>query len=382
MATHRSVRLTPEQALHERIMRAVALEMQDTPLVLKGGTALALLYGLDRHSLDLDFDCGRAKRIRIKNRVRRGLREVDAPMSAFGRGLPMWKGRRFHVHYINNANNARRLLKVELSSRTVPQANDIAVVDGIRTYKIPALFDQKMNAADDRTKARDLYDLGFLADSYGGRLSTEQILRADRFSRDYKGLAGRYRKAFQLDTLLKDVTTAEARALAFRIAIVEQMHHRGQQIIEQSVSSARSLADTLALHKIWLESDGQQGFRADLSDEKFVGAVLRGLNFERADLRRADFSNADLRNADFRNADLSEAVFVSADLRGADFSGADLTDISMRNCKAGPAAKGFAEAHMKAEESMKAAKPDRSHRVRYDPVPLRAEPEREFGPSR
>lgn len=382
MASDRSVRLTPEQALHERIMRAVALEMQDTPLVLKGGTALALLYGLDRHSLDLDFDCGRAKRIRIKNRVRRGLREVDAPMSAFGRGLPMWKGRRFHVHYINHANNARRLLKVELSSRTVPQANDITVVDGIRSYKIPALFDQKLNAADDRTKARDLYDLGFLADSYGGRLSTEQILRADRFSRDYKGLADRYRKAFQVDILLRDRTTAEDRALAFRIAIVEQMHHRRQRIIEQSVSSARSLADTLALHKIWLGSDGQQGSRADLSDEKFVGAVLRGMNFERAHLRRADFSNADLRNADFRNADLSEAVFVRADLRGADFSGADLTDISMRNCNAGPAAKGFAEAYMKAEASMKAAKPDRSHGVRYDPVPPRAEPEREFGPSR
>ena len=101
-----------------------------------------------------------------------------------------------------------------------------------------------------------------------------------------------------------------------------------------------------------------------------------GMNFERADLRRADFSNADLRNADFRLADLSEAVFVSADLRGADFSGADLADISMRNCKAGPAAKGFAEALMKV------AKPGRSNRVRYDPAPLRAEPEREFGPSR
>ena len=61
MAPHRSVRLSAEQALHERIMREIALEMQDTPLVLKGGTALALLYGLDRHSVDLDFDCGRAK---------------------------------------------------------------------------------------------------------------------------------------------------------------------------------------------------------------------------------------------------------------------------------------------------------------------------------
>ena len=276
----------------------------------------------------------------------------------------------------NRASNAERLLKVELSSRTVPKANDIETVDGIRTNKIPALFDQKMNAADDRTKARDLYDLGFLADSYGDRLSTEQIVRADRFSRHYKSLAGRYRPAFQDDALLRDVTTADDRALAFRIAIVEQMHHRGQMIIEQSVAGARSLPDELALHKIWLKSDGQQGSRADLSDGKFVGAALCSMNFERADLRRADFSNADLRNANFRNADLSEAVFASADLRGADFSGADLTDISMRNCNAGPSTKGFAEALMKV------AKPARSSYVRYDPLPRRAGPEREFGPSR
>ena len=357
-------------------MRAIALEMQDTPFVLKGGTALALLCGLDRHSVDLDFDCGDAKRIAIRGRVLRGLRGIDVPMSAFRRGRPMWRGRRFHVHYIHRADNTDRLLKVELSSRTVPQASDITIVKGIRTYKIPALFDQKMNAADNRTKARDLYDLGFLADSYGGRLSTGQILRADRFSRDYKRLADRYRPAFQDDALLRGINTADDRALAFRIAIVEQMHHRGQQIIEQSVPSAPSLADTLALHNIWLASDGRQGFRADLSDGKFVGAVLCGINFERADLRRADFSGADLRNANFRNADLSGAVLDSTDLWGTDFSGADLTDISMRNCNAGPAAKGLAGALSKD------AKPSRSSRLRYDPLPRRTGPGRECGPSR
>ena len=92
MAPDRRVRLTPEQALHERVMREIGLEMQDTPLVLKGGTALALLYGLDRQSVDLDFDCGRAKRVSITSQVRRGLREVDVPMSGFRRGRPMWKG--------------------------------------------------------------------------------------------------------------------------------------------------------------------------------------------------------------------------------------------------------------------------------------------------
>ena len=265
---------------------------------------------------------------------------------------------------------------MELSFRTQPDADDVVVADGIRTYKIPALFDQKLNAADDRTKARDLYDLGFLAESYGDTFSTEQIARADEFSRDYRGLADRYRRVFQNDRLLKDLTTTDDRALLFRITILEQLHHRGHVVAEQAVPSARSLAEELALHKIWLESDGRAGSRADLSDRGFAGSVLCGVNFERANLRRADFSGADLRDANLRNSDLTEAVFDNTDLRGADFSGANLTDLSFRNSMVGPATKGFAEALMKV------AKPDRSPRIPYKWTPRRAEPEREVGPSR
>ncbi len=37
-------------------MRRIARSLQDTPLILKGGTALLLVHGLDRFSEDLDFD--------------------------------------------------------------------------------------------------------------------------------------------------------------------------------------------------------------------------------------------------------------------------------------------------------------------------------------
>lgn len=233
-----------------------------------------------------------------------------------------------------------------------------------------------MNAAGDRTKGRDLFDLGFLAESYGDRLSNEQILRADEFSRDYEGLADRYRQAFQDVELLRDVTTADDRALAFRIAIVEQLHHRRQPIVEQAVPSAQPLPDVLALHRIWLESDGRQGRRADLSDARFVGAVLCGVNFERAGLRRADFTGADLRNANLRSADLSEAVFDRTDLQGADFSGADLKGLSLRTSTLGPTTKGLAEALANV------AKPDHLPYVPRQQTSRQAERERGFGPFR
>lgn len=140
MATDRSVRLTANQAHHERVMRAVALQMQDTPFVLKGGTALALLYGLDRHSVDLDFDVGKAKRVSIERHVRDGMQDANVPMSGFKRGRLMWRGRRYRAHYIDPDSGKNRVLTVELSSRKVPRPEDVVVVDGIRTYRISALF--------------------------------------------------------------------------------------------------------------------------------------------------------------------------------------------------------------------------------------------------
>ncbi|MDE0123641.1 MAG: nucleotidyl transferase AbiEii/AbiGii toxin family protein [Bryobacterales bacterium] len=357
-------------------MRTVALWMQHTPFVLKGGTALALLYGLDRHSVDLDFDVGSAKRVSIKRYVRAGMQDANVPMSAFRRGRPMWRGRRYRIHYTNPDSGKNQVLTVELSSRKRPRPEDVVVVDGIRTYRITALFDQKMIAAADRTKGRDLFDLGFLAESYGDSLSNEQILRADEFSRDHQGLADRYRQAFQDGERLGDVATTDDRALAFRIAVVEQMHRRGQKIFEQAVPKSRSLADDLALHRIWLESDGQQGCRADLSDRRFVGSVLCGVNFERADLRRADFTGADLRNANLRSADLSEAVFDRTDLQGADFSGADLKDLSLRSSTLGPTTRGLAEALARV------VKPGQPRYTPRPQAPRRAEPERKFGPFR
>ena len=334
------------------------------------------MYGLDRHSVDLDFDIGARKRVPFRNDVRDGLQDVNVSMSSFKRGRPMWKGRRFNVHYIDPESGVDRLLKVELSFRTEPSPAEVVIQDGIRTYKIAALFDQKMNAADDRTKARDLYDLGFLVESHGDSLSTRQIRRADGFSKDYQGLATRYRRAFRKDPLLKDLTTADDRALAFRIGVVKQMHRRRQPVVEQAVPSASSLADALARHEIWLESDGQEGSRADLSDRNFSGAVLCGVNFEAADLQRADFTGADLRNANLRSTNLSGAVFDGTDLRGADFSGSDLTDISLRRSMLRATTKGLAEALKKVD------RPRQSPSRPYRRVPRLAEPEREFGQSR
>lgn len=342
--------------------------MQDTSHVLKGGTALALLYGLDRHSVDLDFDGAGAESESIETYVCGGFEDAQVEMISFRRDYDTWKGQRYKAHYLNPEDHQDCLLKVELSFRTPPRSGDVHIVAGIRTYSLRALFDQKLRAANNRTKARDLFDLGFLAETYGDEFSTEQILRADDFSRDYERVADWYRLAFHEDRYLKDLTTADDRALVLRIAVVEQLGRRGHSVQEQAVRGDSALPDMLASHRNWLESDGQKGSRADLSDRSFAGSVLCNVNFERAYLRRVNLSGADLRNANLRDTDLRDANMESTDLRGTDLSGADLTGASLDKCTLGPSTKGFVEAITDV------VRPDRSRYIHHHPVSRQGEP--------
>ncbi|EKN6008158.1 pentapeptide repeat-containing protein [Yersinia enterocolitica] len=80
----------------------------------------------------------------------------------------------------------------------------------------------------------------------------------------------------------------------------------------------------LAEHKIWVESYGENGSRANLR-----GANLCGANLRDADLRGANLRDADLRGANLRDADLCDANLCDADLRDADLRGANLCDADL-----------------------------------------------------
>ena len=89
------------------------------------------------------------------------------------------------------------------------------------------------------------------------------------------------------------------------------------------------LDEVLRQHKIWLETLGQEGQRADLSGANLSGANLeyadlRGANLWYANLRKADLRGADLCDADLRGADLKGACLEYADLWGANLEGVDL----------------------------------------------------------
>src|SRR5688572_10848614 len=68
--------LSPQQRRHLEILEAIAREMADTPLVLKGGSALVFGYGQARFTEDLDFDSPR--KLNLEHRITAALEKAKA----------------------------------------------------------------------------------------------------------------------------------------------------------------------------------------------------------------------------------------------------------------------------------------------------------------
>jgi uncharacterized protein YjbI with pentapeptide repeats len=92
----------------------------------------------------------------------------------------------------------------------------------------------------------------------------------------------------------------------------------------------------LRSHKLWLETSGLQGVKADLRGADLQNIRLDDANLCRADLRGADFENANLqsvnlRGAVLRGANLKGANLQNANLHFADFNRANLRDANLQN---------------------------------------------------
>src|SRR5215469_1211870 len=89
------------------------------------------------------------------------------------------------------------------------------------------------------------------------------------------------------------------------------------------------LGSILDQHRMWVETGGEKGVKADLSganleNADLTGANLQGASLQRANLRGADLSMSDLRHASLAQADLCNANLLGAELRGANLMGAQM----------------------------------------------------------
>ena len=91
-----------------------------------------------------------------------------------------------------------------------------------------------------------------------------------------------------------------------------------------------TLSAILKEHQLWIDSNGENGERADLSNKNLIRADLRGAGLRRADLRGADLRGANLFRANLRGANLRGANLFRANLRGANLRRADLIGANLR----------------------------------------------------
>ena len=90
------------------------------------------------------------------------------------------------------------------------------------------------------------------------------------------------------------------------------------------------LATILASHKLWSESLGEEGIRADLEGVNLESSNLEGVNLEDAWLKGANLKCANLEGANLENAYLKDANLYYAELTDANLTGADLTGANLK----------------------------------------------------
>jgi len=93
--------------------------------------------------------------------------------------------------------------------------------------------------------------------------------------------------------------------------------------------SSDEVAKILETHKKWLESDGKEGERGDLSFSTFPGVNFDNRDLQKVNFKGADLSGSHLQNAHLENANLSEAKLDGARVSGAFLNSANLSGASL-----------------------------------------------------
>ncbi len=146
---------------HERLLKSILRDIYtsnelEANLAFKGGTCLYMFYGLDRFSVDLDFN--------LISPVFNSQKVTDILSKYLV--IDDYKNKYATWVWVGSYEKGRQKIKVEISKREYPDTYILTDYYGltIQTLSPSDMFAHKLCAITDRTKlqARDIYDAHFM----------------------------------------------------------------------------------------------------------------------------------------------------------------------------------------------------------------------------
>lgn len=235
---------TPEES-HQYLMRSILSGLSDTPLTLKGGSALIFGYGLNRTSEDLDFDSG--VKLNLQHKI-----EASIPNGYQINDLRAVKDTdtvtRLKLAYTGPSGEKGRL-KLEVSYRDPEAASDINPDKPFRVASLNRLLHQKILAAHDgdhpRDKVRDLFDINFILSQKDEPLNRSVLARAKTFSADKPALLERYMPDYEVDNSVNArVELEDLVEQCFTNASTQSLDSRLSSLREKSANNEKTKGST------------------------------------------------------------------------------------------------------------------------------------------
>ena len=105
--------------------------------------------------------------------------------------------KRYRIIYADDIN-----LKLETSLRGTPNDDDLVELNGILTYKIEKLIQQKLRALNGRTAARDLHDVIYLYENFFESFGKGELDEIEALYSNQSSVIDEYNSAYSEDTIL------------------------------------------------------------------------------------------------------------------------------------------------------------------------------------
>jgi len=185
---------------------AKSISNDNKNLILKGGTALLFCFGLPRFSTDLDYD-GIDYNFNINDNITNVFKNNNLELSSLNTKKDTDTVKRFMVHYKEAENNP---IKIEISFRNMGNGNifDNKInINGLNTYNIKYLANNKINTFLDRMAARDIFDTAYLFKQYPDVINKDLIEKCKN-KLNTIGI-DQFEKIIKSDAILKDFDTDE-----------------------------------------------------------------------------------------------------------------------------------------------------------------------------